>query len=271
MMTRLNLIAVMIAAVLAIGVVGVAMTEEVYAGGGERGDEGLTPGDGEPGSGGSTGPIDEPEPIEPIDEPEPIEPIDEPEPIEPIDEPEPIEPIDEPEPIEPIVDAKVRAIQNGNVLGTQPGEEGTIGQDIDCVGGVGTAHANDFHCFLVPGGIDIGTIDWADPNTINNPPAGVRVISTDTLISCAGLPGGLHTETTCFKVTFPASDFTPGKWHFIGVFTLNGNIIDLADNDFRVHSFMVVPELIIGSIGLVGSTLGTLYIYKSKSKSKKSE
>jgi len=246
-MTRLNLIAVMIAAVLAIGVVGVAMTEEVYAGGGERGDERLTPGDGEPGSGGSTGPIDEPGPIEP--------------------------PIDEPRvpPIPLILDAKVRAIQNGNVLGTEPGEEGTIGQDIDCVGGVRTDDANDFHCFLVPEGIGIGTINWADPNTISNPPDGVKVLSTTTPMSCAGLPGGLHTETTCFKVTFPASDFTPGHWHFIGVFTKDGNIINLAGIDYRVNSFMVVPELIIGSIGLVGSTLGTLYIYKSKSKSKKSE
>jgi hypothetical protein len=96
MMTRLNLIAVMIAAVLAIGVVGVAMTEEAYAG--------IKKGDDNP-------------------------------------------------------NAKVRAIQNGNVLGTEPGEEGTIGQDIDCVGGVRTADANDFHCFLVPEGIGIGTID----------------------------------------------------------------------------------------------------------------
>jgi hypothetical protein len=210
MMTRLNLIAVMIATVLAIGVVGVAMTEEVYA---QRG-----------GGGGGAPP-----------------------------------------------DAKVRAIQDGKVLGEDPGEEGTIGQDIDCVGGVRTADANDFHCFLVPEGIGIGTIDWADPNTISNPPDGVKVLSTTTPMSCDGLPGGLHTETTCFMVTFPASDFTPGKWHFIGVFTKDGNIIDLAGIDYRVNSFMVVPELIIGSIGLVGSTLGTLYIYKSKSKSKKSE
>jgi hypothetical protein len=204
MMTRLNLIAVMIAAVLAIGVVGVAMTEEVYA--------------------------------------------------------------------KAPPNAKVRAIQNGNVLGTEPGEEGTIGQNIDCVGGVRTADANDFHCFLVPDDIGIGTIDWADPNTISNPPDGVKVLSTTTPMSCDDLPGGLDEETTCFMVTFPASDFTPGHWHFIGVFTLDNDIIDIAgEKDFRVNSFMVVPELIIGSIGLVGSTLGTLYIYKSKSKSKKSE
>jgi hypothetical protein len=213
MMTRLNLIAVMIAAVLAIGVVGVAMTEEVYA---QRG------GGGAPGGGG------------------------------------------------PKPDAKVRAIQNGNSLDMD--NPGVLGEDIDCVGGVGTADANDFHCFLVPEGIGIGTIDWADPDIINNPPDGVKVLSTTTPMSCDGLPGGLDEETTCFMVTFPASDFTPGHWHFIGVFTLDGDIIDITGaKDFRVHSFMVVPELIIGSIGLVGSTLGTLYIYKSKSKSKKSE
>ncbi len=202
-MTRLNLIAVMIAAVLAIGVVGVSMTEEAYAGI-KKGDD--------------------------------------------------------------VPDAKVRAIQDDKVLGTDPGEEGTIGQDIDCVGGVGTADANDFHCFLVPEGIGIGTIDWADPDTISNPPEGVKVLSTTEPMSCDGLPGGLNTETTCFMVTFPASDFTPGHWHFIGVFTQDGEVINIVGQDYRVNSFMVVPELIIGSIGLVGSTLGTLYIYKSRSK-----
>jgi hypothetical protein len=228
MMTRLNLIAVMIAAVLAIGVVGVAMTEKVYA-------EAL--------------PDAKIIPIQDVEIPEKVY-------------------------AEALPDAKVIAIQNDKVLGTKPGEEGTIGQDIDCVGLVGTADANDFHCFLVPDGTPIDNINWADPNTINNPPTGVKVRSTYEPMSCGDLPSRipLPTETTCFKVTFPASDFTPGKWHFIGVFTLNGNIIDLAvENDYRVHSFMVVPELIIGSIGLVGSTLGTLYIYKSKSKSKKSE
>ncbi len=201
MMKKLNLSAFMIATVLVVGIVGLAMTEEVYADNGPN--------------------------------------------------------------------AKVRAIQDSTSLDEDT--PGILGADINCVGGVGTTDANDFHCFLVPDDIGIGTIDWADPNTINNPPTGVKVLSTTIPVSCDGLPGGLHTEDTCFSVTFPESDFTEGHWHFIGVFTKDGNIINIVGIDYRVHSFMVIPEFILGSIGIVGSTLATLYIYKSKSKSKKSD
>ncbi|MFN4336280.1 MAG: hypothetical protein ACK4FV_01685 [Candidatus Nitrosocaldus sp.] len=84
-------------------------------------------------------------------------------------------------------------------------------------------------------------------------------------MSCTGLPGGLHTNDTCFSVTFPASDFSVGKWHFIAVFTENGQVINLAGIDYRVNSFMVVPELLFGSIGLAGSMLGTFYLYRRRS------
>jgi len=205
MMTRLNLIAVMIAAVLAIGVVGVAMTEEVYA---KRGGGG--------GGGGGAPP-----------------------------------------------NAQVRAIQNGNSLDMD--NPGVLGEDIWCVGGIdNSSGANDIHCYLLPEGV-------ATPDYKTDP----RVIQRDGDASNIALcPDGAGFQPTdiCFWVLFPASDFpTAGHYRFVAEFTKDGNIIDLAGTDWRNHSFMVVPELIIGSIGLVGSTLGTLYIYKSKSKSKKSE
>jgi hypothetical protein len=210
MMTRLNLIAVMIATVLAIGVVGVSMTEEVYAqrGGGAGGGAGG-------GGGGGAKP-----------------------------------------------DAKVRAIQNGNSL--DENNPGVLGEDIWCVGGIdNSSEANDIHCYLLSG--DTPTPDYKT-NHID--------AKDGTAADIAPCPpdAGFQPTDICFWLRFPASDFpTAGHYKFVAEFTKDGNIIDLAGTDWRNHSFMVVPELIIGSIGLVGSTLGTLYIYKSKSKSKKSE
>lgn len=160
---------------------------------------------------------------------------------------------------------KVRAIQDGKVLGTEPGKEGLVGMPIDCVGGVRVETANDFHCFLVPEGIGIGTIEWADPDTIADPPDGVKVLSSTDPMSCDGLPGGLDVEDVCFSVQFPADDFTVGEWHFIAVFTEDGEILDIEGIDYRVNSFMVIPEFLFGSIGLVGSLLGTFYLYRRRS------
>ncbi|GBC73580.1 hypothetical protein HRbin04_00983 [archaeon HR04] len=163
------------------------------------------------------------------------------------------------------INAKVRAIQDDKVLGTGPGEEGVVGANIDCVGGVDSTTANDFHCFLVPEGIGIGTINWPSLIGGGSLPSGVKMLSSTTPMSCDGLPGGLDTNNTCFSVTFPASDFTVGEWHFVAVFTENGNVIDLAGIDYKVNSFMVIPELFIGSIGLAGSMLGTFYLYRRRS------
>ncbi|MEM2650425.1 MAG: hypothetical protein QXS82_07600, partial [Candidatus Nitrosocaldus sp.] len=77
---------------------------------------------------------------------------------------------------------------------------------------------------------------------------------------------GFQASDICFWVLFPASDFpTAGHYRFVAEFTKNGNIIDLAGTDFRNHSFMVVPEFLLGSIGLVGSLLGTFYLYRRRS------
>jgi hypothetical protein len=50
--------------------------------------------------------------------------------------------------------AKVRAIQDGKSLGMDPGEEGMLGEDIWCVGGIDAeSEANDIHCYLLPDGV----------------------------------------------------------------------------------------------------------------------
>ncbi len=156
---------------------------------------------------------------------------------------------------------KVRAIQNGISIDTN--NPGILNVDIDCVGGINYANANDFHCFLVPDGIGIGNIDW--PNLINgsNLPNGVILLSTTQSIPCPD-NAGFQNDDTCFSVTFGGGNFTnPAHWHFIGVFTENGNVIDIVGQDYRVHSFNVLPEAVIGAIALIGSILGiTAYRYR---------
>ena len=157
---------------------------------------------------------------------------------------------------QPKPDAKVRAIQNSNSLDEE--NPGMLGEDIWCVGGIdASSGANDIHCYLLPEGVP--TPDYkTDPNVIK------RDGDADNIKPCPENAGFQSTDI-CFWINFPASDFpTAGHYRFVAEFTKDGNIIDLAGTDFRNHSFMVVPELIIGSIGLVGSTLGTLYMYKSR-------
>ncbi len=207
MMKKLNLSAFMIAAMLAMGIVGLAMTEEAYA---------LVV-EGPPNDG--NGPID----------------------------------------------AKVRAIQDGKSLGMEPGEEGLLGMDIWCVGGIDAeSEANDIHCYLLPEGVPT-------PQYNTHPDVIVRHGYASNIAPCP-TGAGFQPTDICFWVLFPASDFpTAGHYRFVAEFTKDGNIIDIAGTDWRNHSFMVIPEFILGSIGIVGSTLATLYIYKSKSKSKKSD
>ena len=202
MMKKLNLSAFMIATVLVVGIVGLAMTEEVYAG--------IKKGDGNP-------------------------------------------------------KAKVRAIQDGKSLGIGPGEEGLLGMDIWCVGGIDAdSEANDIHCYLLPDGVP--TPDYATHPDV------IKIDGDASNIADCPDGAGFQSSDICFWVLFPAEHFpTAGHYRFVAEFTKDGNIIDIDGTDWRNHSFMVVPEFILGSIGIVGSTLATLYIYKSKSKSKKSE
>lgn len=105
---------------------------------------------------------------------------------------------------QPQPNAKVRAIQDGNSLSTDPGTEGVLGKDIDCVGGINDPNANDFHCFLVRDPPGLGTIDWAAVVAGTEPmPSNAIKLDTTIIITC---PTGVGFQPTdiCFKVTFDA-------------------------------------------------------------------
>ena len=158
--------------------------------------------------------------------------------------------------------AKVRAIQNGNSLSTDPGTEGILGVDIDCVGGTSHNQTNDFHCFLVPEGVAPGQYDWDELIDGTNLPNGVILLNTTTTIPCPNGVGFMPTDT-CLAVTFDGSNFNQeGEWHFIGVFTEDGDIVDLTGSkEFRVHSFLVLPEASLGAFAVIGSIFAAFIGY----------
>ncbi|MCS6767498.1 MAG: hypothetical protein RMJ59_01170 [Candidatus Nitrosocaldus sp.] len=153
------------------------------------------------------------------------------------------------------INAKVRAIQSGNSLDmTNPG----VLRGLWCVGGIdGDSNANDIHCYLLPDGVPT-------PQYKTHPAVIKRDGDSSNIASCP-TGAGFQASDICLWVLFPASDFpTAGHYRFVAEFTKDGNIIDLAGVDFRNHSFMVVPEFLFGSIGIVGSLLGTLYLYRKR-------
>ncbi|MEM2316953.1 MAG: hypothetical protein QXH33_03370 [Candidatus Nitrosocaldus sp.] len=154
------------------------------------------------------------------------------------------------------INAKVRAIQNGNSLDMD--NAGVLGENIWCVGGIDEdSEANDIHCYLLPDGVPT--------DEYNTHPDVIKRDGDSTNIGSCPDGAGFQASDICFWVLFPASDFpTAGHYRFVAEFTKNGNIIDLAGTDFRNHSFMVVPEFLLGSIGLVGSLLGTFYLYRRR-------
>ena len=89
------------------------------------------------------------------------------------------------------------------------------------------------------------------------------MLNTTTTITCpTGV--GFNSNDTCFSVTFDGSNFNQqAEWHFIGVFTEDGEVIDLTGSkEFRVHSFMVLPEAAIGAVAVFGSIFATFIGYK---------
>ncbi|MEM4340730.1 MAG: hypothetical protein QW319_04235, partial [Candidatus Nitrosocaldus sp.] len=54
-----------------------------------------------------------------------------------------------------------------------------------------------------------------------------------------------------------------GEWYFVAVFFLNNDPVALTGDDFRVYSFMVVPEFMIGGVASVASMFALL-VYKYK-------
>lgn len=87
-------------------------------------------------------------------------------------------------------------------------------------------------------------------------------LSSTTEVPC---PTELSVMDQCFSVTWDGTHLNqPGEWYFVAVFKLNGEPVALAGDDFRVYSFLVVPEFMLGSIAAVGSSVAALMLYKRK-------
>jgi len=144
------------------------------------------------------------------------------------------------------IEAKARAIQNGISLDTTT--QGTIGDDIDCVGGIDTdGGADNAICYLVPDGVP--TPDYkTDPSVIS------QAMSATACPSVGGFTAGEE----CFSTTFGEANFSPGHWRFVVEFYAGTALVDLAGIDYRVHSFGVIPESPIGMIAIVGAALAGL-------------
>jgi len=157
--------------------------------------------------------------------------------------------------VPPLPQGTVRAIQNGNSLDSEDNNQGVLGADIDCVGGITTsAGATSMDCYLVPEGVAPGNGDFlTDPSVVKQ--------TTTTTEPCpTGV--GFGSGQTCFVTTFDDSLFTPGDWHFVAVW-FNGStqINILGEHNFKVHSFGVIPESPLGIAALVGSSLAALAGY----------
>jgi hypothetical protein len=142
--------------------------------------------------------------------------------------------------------AKARAIQAGVSLDSETA--GTLGVDIDCVGGIlSSANADSIICYLVPEGVPT-------PNYKTD----ASVVSQAGASSSCPSDAGFTASDECFSTTFSSALFTPGDWRFVVEFYSNGQLVGLAGIDYRVHTFFVIPESPIGAAALVLSSLAAL-------------
>jgi hypothetical protein len=145
------------------------------------------------------------------------------------------------------IEAKARAIQNGDSLDTE--NEGVVGQDIDCVGGIdSSADAAYTKCYLLADGTP--TPQYKTQNV---------AVQEGSAISCPS-GAGFTSGEECFSTTFDASFFTaPGHYRFVVEFyNAADQLINVVGIDYRVHSFLVIPESGIGAFALVASSLAAI-------------
>ena len=65
-------------------------------------------------------------------------------------------------------------------------------------------------------------------------------------------------------------NFTPGDWRFVVEFYDSAdNLVGLSGIDYRVHTFIVLPESVIGAIALVGTSIAAMggYMFVKSRKS----
>ncbi|MEM4278245.1 MAG: hypothetical protein QW776_04710 [Candidatus Nitrosocaldus sp.] len=207
------------------------------------------------------------EELTPGEEPGPEPPL--PPPEDPSPPPPPIDEIcDEPgpPPHNPIIcdgspiilenDAAVKAYHTSGTLVTNANPL-MLNEDVDCVAGIDWAAVplpgNDVEmvCYILPPG--------SDPTQYES--HGLAKLSSSTPILC---PSELSSMDQCFSVRWDGSHINQvGEWYFVAVFFLNNDPVALTGDDFRVYSFMVVPEFMIGGVASVASMFALL-VYKYK-------
>ena len=124
-----------------------------------------------------------------------------------------------------------------------------IGESVDCEGYTDLEHLiNAVECELI------------DPsnNTIDTLTTSTHLLATSPPDNC-GSAGDCIVFTNTFATNTPNM---PGDWTIRAKFLdASNNIIAIKDKSVRVDSFFVLPEAAIGSIAIVGSALGMIYLY----------
>lgn len=145
---------------------------------------------------------------------------------------------------------KVKAFQNGAVVGDSQSDGGQINTDTDCVGGIDNDEGSTYMiCYLIPPGV-----------SNNDNSNAIAQLTSSAEITCPANVGFNVADQDCYSVTFPAALFDKnGDWHFhVEFYNAQDQLIADGQQTFANNSFFVLPESPIGVAALVMSSLAVL-------------
>lgn len=146
--------------------------------------------------------------------------------------------------------AKVVAFQNGNLIDIDAGVDGAPGSDIDCVGAIDIdANADLMKCYLLSDDSIWASEYSTDPSV---------VMQEGSPIACA-VDAGFEENKECFSITFDGNRFEEqGRYRFVAEFYDGNTLLGIAGQDYRLHSFFILPESAVGAIAMVGTSFAAL-------------
>jgi len=156
------------------------------------------------------------------------------------------------------IKAQLRALQDGNAIDADAGVDGIPNLDVDCVGGINpVSNADSTKCYLLSDE-SIWAVEYStDPSV---------VVEDGSAVACPA-EGDFAGGVNCFSATFDASNFAgQGDHRFVAEFYDGDTLVGIARQDYRLHSFFVLPESAIGAVALVGSSLAAFAGYTILSK-----
>lgn len=156
------------------------------------------------------------------------------------------------------IKAQLRALQDGNAIDADAGVDGIPNTDVDCVGGIrADVNADSMKCYLLSDE-EIFAVEYStDPSV---------VVEDGSAVECP-TEGDFAGGVNCFSATFDASNFAgQGDHRFVAEFYDGDTLVGLARQDYRLHSFFVLPESAVGAVALVGSSLAAFAGYSILSK-----